>query len=912
MTKVYYAKSLLDGRLIMWKTNSEEYIKDFHKIHFQEYNLIQLKLNIGKGFVLMSNLISIEERVEDYIKNVLDSLGVKRYSKTESINKEIKTALSTAKSKTGGDGGNFPDIQVLLDNKRGRTIPVMFEIKGKKKRLEKLDKKGNISKEYKDVNGYAVNGAYHYGLAILEAKDSIHDECLIIGINASDLKKDLELKGYYLSKRNGNIPKYVKEISIDLQMLTQHNVDELYKIFDNLCLTTEEQNNIVKSLEESLDSSIKIIHQKIYENKDLRVVLTTNEKLYLLCGLIMAGLSSEGVPDLCSSDLKGSSLLATSDGFKIVQQIKVFLQDKDCKTEVIDMIISLLKPVFYKEVLWKTENGISILKDLFVNVKREVIPYLNSNFRLDFMGRIMNCLNDWASIDNDIENDVVLTPRYVTQLMAQLCRVNKDSKVLDTTMGSGGFLVTAIDMMIRDAQIHIKDKKEYNLKINNIKQNQIMGIEILNNIYLLAVLNMILMGGFSNNLLNMNSHNYTFDFEPDVFLLNPPYSEEGKGLIFVEEATRKMKKGYACVLIQESAGSGQGAGWSKKLLTHNTLLASIKMPKTLFGAKASVNTAIYLFKVNSPHDPNNLVKFINFKNDGYKRGNRRKVTEEINLKNVDHAESRYSEVVNRVLGKKTDTEYYTKENGLYIEDTITLNGDDWSFDQHRNYDVRPSANDFLQTILAYLDYKIDDYTFYVNKIELNEVDDCILNKYNWNYFTLEDIFEKINTAKMKGKVSDFPEIRSVEYPIPLRTACQENRGCKVYGKRADCKTILKNVISISGNGTGIAFYNSDDFAILQDSYALTLVGKDKIDLKTGLFLETCLNKLLVGHFNWNNKAGWKRIKDCEIALPVNENGEPAWVFMQEYIENILDYFVKQREQQIKEYLKLIQDFKKTI
>lgn len=860
----------------------------------------------------MSNLISIEERVEDYIKNVLDSLGVKRYSKTESINKEIKTALSTAKSKAGGNGGNFPDIQVLLDNKRGRTIPVMFEIKGKKKRLEKLDKKGDISKEYKDVKGYAVNGAYHYGLAILEAKDSTYDECLIIGINASDLKKDLELKGYYLSKRNGNIPKYVKEISIDLQMLAQHNVDELYKIFDNLCLTTEEQNNIVKSLEKSLDSSIKIIHQKIYENKDLRVVLTTNEKLYLLCGLIMAGLSSEGVPDLCNSDLKGGRLLATSDGFKIVQQIKVFLQDKDCKTEVIDMIISLLKPVFYKEVLWKTENGISILKDLFVSVKREVIPYLNSNFRLDFMGRIMNCLNVWASIDNDIENDVVLTPRYVTQLMAQLCRVNKDSKVLDTTMGSGGFLVTAIDMMIRDAQIHIKDKKEYNLKINNIKQNQIMGIEILNNIYLLAVLNMILMGGFSNNLLNMNSHNYTFDFEPDVFLLNPPYSEEGRGLIFVEEATRKMKKGYACVLIQESAGSGQGAGWSKKLLTHNTLIASIKMPESLFGAKASVHTAIYLFKVNSPHDPNNLVKFINFKNDGYKRGNRRKVTEEINLKNVDHAESRYSEVVNRILGKKTDTEYYTQENGLYIEDTITLNGDDWSFDQHRNYDVRPSANDFLQTIHAYLDYKIDDYTFYANKIELNGVDDCILNKYNWNYFTLDDIFEKINTEKINGKVSDFPEIRSAEYTIPLRTACKENRGCKVYGKRDDCKTILKNVISISGNGTGIAFYNSDDFAILQDSYALTLVGKDKIDLKTGLFLETCLNKLLVGNFNWNNKAGWKRIKDCEIALPVNENGEPAWVFMQEYIENKLDYFVKQREQEIKEYLKLIQDFKKTI
>lgn len=86
------------------------------------------------------DLASIEEKVEDLFKAKLDNLKIKRYSKVESINPLIKEALRKAESKTGGIGGNFPDIQILLDNKSGRTIPVMMEVKGLKNKLEKLEK----------------------------------------------------------------------------------------------------------------------------------------------------------------------------------------------------------------------------------------------------------------------------------------------------------------------------------------------------------------------------------------------------------------------------------------------------------------------------------------------------------------------------------------------------------------------------------------------------------------------------------------------------------------------------------------------------------------------------------------------------------------------------------------------------
>lgn len=652
------------------------------------------------------DLASIEEKVEDLFKAKLDNLKIKRYSKVESINPLIKEALRKAESKTGGTGGNFPDIQILLDNKSGRTIPVMMEVKGLKNKLEKLEKDGSISTKKNYVNTYAVNGAYHYGLAILQNANTGCKEVIIVGINASDLSKDLEVKAYYISEDNGYVPKHLDCLDESMTMFASYNIDSLYKILDNLKLTEQEQDEAIKKMEVKLESAVKKIHQDIYDDERLRTQLGTNDKLYLMCGLIMAGLSAQGISDLEIEELHGNQTGKKTDDKVILTQVESFLEAKDCDQSKNDMVMNLLTPVFSKPVLWKPSDGISILKELFTEIKNDVIPYLTAPFHLDFTGRILNCLNDWVSIENDAMNDVVLTPRYITRFMAQLCRTNKDSLVWDTAMGSGGFLVSAMDLMVRDAQKTIKDEKELEEKIRNIKKNQLLGIEILGNIFILAVLNMMLMGDGSSNLINDDSHQYNGDFRANVFLLNPPYSADGKGFIFVEEATRKMTNGYACVLIQENAGSGQGGIWTKKLLEHNTLVASLHMPDKLFTGKASVQTAIYLFKVNVPHDKDSVVKFFDFSNDGYSRQNRRKSTQEVNLRDTDDAKGRYDEVIAKILGHKPKTAYYTKENGMYIEDTITLEGNDWTFAQHKVIDTTPTEEDFKKTVADYLSFKV--------------------------------------------------------------------------------------------------------------------------------------------------------------------------------------------------------------
>lgn len=661
---------------------------------------------------------SIEEKVEEHFKAYLDSLGIRHFGKTEEINSSITKALKGADSKSGGTGVNYPDIQLLLQNKTRRDIPVMIEAKGLKGKLENLTSSGDVElvsggkNPNRAVQQFAVNGALHYGIAILD--EGTYSEVVIVGINGTTLEagrvKDPEVKAYYVSKKNDRVPKEL--VGFDFVQMKQSNIDAFFFELDKLSLTDAEKEKLKRDKEELLEQSIKGIHQRIYDDASIKTLLGTNEKLYLFCGLIMTGLTTEGVKPLEVSDFYSNDDPDDNDGSIVLRRTKAFLCKKNCPTDKVNMVLNYLKPVFEKRDLWKPVNGESVIKSIYKQVKEDILPLLESNIHLDFTGKILNSLNDWVAIENDKLNDVVLTPRFVTTLMARITRTDMDSFVWDTCMGSSGFLVSAMEIMIDDAKKRIKDIQTLDSKVENIKQNQLLGIEILGNIYILAVLNMILMGDGSSQIICGDSHKEAprymkaHSFPANVFLLNPPYSAPGKGLVFVDEALSRMETGYGAVLIQENAGSGQGDVYARRILEKNTLIASIHMPIELFNGKSSVQTAIYLFKVNRPHETDDVVTFIDFSEDGYSRQNRKKSTQKVNLRNTDHALERYDEVAVICLGKKPKTSYYTEEDGLVIRDTVSLKGNDWTFNQHKKIDTTPTEEDFKKTVADYLAWKV--------------------------------------------------------------------------------------------------------------------------------------------------------------------------------------------------------------
>ena len=661
---------------------------------------------------------SIEEQVEDIAKKQLNAIKLKYFTKTESINSEIDDALRKAPSKNGGEGNNYPDIKLLLQTKSKKNIPVMIEVKGSKGALVKFDERGDIENlkkdgtpNYANIKKYAVNGAVHYADAILNYTES-YSEVLAIGINgyADSTKKIVtELEVYYVSKNNFLLPKKLQAYT-DLSFLSENNSDNLIEEIENLSLSEEEQEKNTKDFENLIEIRLKDLNQRMHDDLNIAV----GARVQLVAGLIMAALGVENrVSPLQIADLKGDMGGSSNDGQIVINKISDFLSEKNIPLEKKELIINDLKNVFIGSKIYATVNGESKIKTVYRIIKDEIMPIFTSARHLDFTGRLFNVLNEWVAIPDGARNDVVLTPRYVCELMAKLCKVNKDSYVWDYAVGSAGFLISAMKQMIKDAENSIKSPLELQEKILHIKGCQLLGVEIRADIYMLAVLNMILMGDGSTNILHEDSltqfdGNYEQGnqkgepFPANIFLLNPPYSAEGKGFVFVEKALSKMVGGRAAILIQENAGSGNGLPFTKNILAKNTLVASIHM-SDIFCGKAGVQTAIYVFDVGVAHNKDNMVKFIDFSNDGYTRQNRKKSGADVNLKNTDHAIERYEEIADIVLNRKKKTHYF---DDCVIEDTINLEGKDWTYNQHRKIDTVPTEADFRKTVADYLSWKV--------------------------------------------------------------------------------------------------------------------------------------------------------------------------------------------------------------
>lgn len=658
---------------------------------------------------------SIEEQVEDLAKKQLD--GVKYYTKTETINSEIETALKTAPSKSGGTGANIPDIKLLLETKTMRRIPVMIEVKGKKGDFIKLtadeeidNKKRDGTENFTNINKYAVNGAVHYANAIVNYTES-YKETVAIGLNGYyDESGSLttEIGVYYISLDNFCIPKKIGNYS-DLSFLSKKNQSAFIAEIDKAGLTDEEIEAKAKEYENQIEVKLKKLNQTMQDTLKISV----GSRVELVTGMIMAGLGTEGVAPLEISELKGETGAKANDGRVIINKIDSFLEKRSLPQEKKEMIVNDLSRVFVYSDLWKPVNGESKLKSVYTSVKNDIMPIFTSAKHLDFTGKLFNVLNAWVDIPDSDKNDVVLTPRYVTELMAKLAQVNKDSYVWDYAVGSAGFLISSMKLMIKDAEERIHSPKELTEKIASIKYKQLLGIEKRSDIYLLAVLNMILMGDGSSNIIHKDSltefdgkyeqgEMNGKDFPANVFLLNPPYSAPGKGFIFVKKALSKMNRGRAAILIQENAGSGNGLPYTKDILENNTLIASIHMAD-IFKGKAGVQTAIYVFDVGTPHNEKQIVKFIDFSNDGYTRQNRKKSSQDANLKNTDHAIERYEELANLVLYGKSYLSLFSEEE--YVEDTISLSGDDWTYAQHRKIDTIPTEEDIRAVVKEFMSWK---------------------------------------------------------------------------------------------------------------------------------------------------------------------------------------------------------------
>ena len=661
----------------------------------------------------MNNLNwKLEDDVNDYVKKELERIGLKKlkdFNVETSMSKYMQKALKGSSKTEKKTGAGRPDFHI-----EKYKVPVIFENKLNIKKLIHATIEG-IKEDEKSIQNYAVNGALYYATQMIASTE--YKEVIAIGV-AGNNEENVTFSVYYVYGSSIKlIKKMDKYTSIDF-LETEESFNNFYK---DCILTDEEKHKILINSKEELKKYAKELNKLMHNQQ-----ITAGNRVLYVSGMLLSMQDiynedgkrvKKGLPP---DDLKGFMTDDERDGEKICIQIKNFLNARGIEREKSDLMLSSFKEISIdkdrdkeksldKLVAKHLNKNASSNKQLFTYIFYNIYLSIDSmSGHLDIMGEMYSEFLKYALGDGK-ELGIVLTPPYVTKMMAEILNINMNSKVMDLATGSAGFLISAMELMINDANKEYgRSTSKANEKIENIKKNQLLGIELNPALFALAATNMILRGDGSSNIVKGDTFETTDDlytgFEADRILLNPPFTHKENGMPFIKFGLSKMKKGgLGAIIIQDSAGSGQAIATNKEILKDHTLLASIKMPIDLFIPMAGVQTSIYIFKAWEKHDFEKTVKFIDFRNDGYKRTKR-------GLNEIDNPNARYVDIIKIYkAGKRADVDksLWNLEE-IYIEDFITDSGADWNFDQHKKIDTMPKIEDFKKVISDYLTWEVSN------------------------------------------------------------------------------------------------------------------------------------------------------------------------------------------------------------
>jgi len=263
------------------------------------------------------------------------------------------------------------------------------------------------------------------------------------------------------------------------------------------------------------------------------------------------------------------------------------------------------------------EFVVSLIRDIDGNIN----AFIRTHQYYDTIGQFYVEFLRYANNDKGL--GIVLTPRHIAELFAELAEVNKDSIVFDNCCGTAGLLIASMEQMVKDAGADTGIKKR-------IKRDQLFGIEFQPNIYALAVCNMILHDDGKMNVYRGDcfegAAKILRERKPTVGLLNPPYKnktvkEDKEELEFVLNNLECLEQGGKCVAIVPitcaTAPSGAIGELKRRLLEKHTLEAVMSMPIELFhNSKTTVVTCVMVFTAKRPHPQGKKTWFGYWRDDG--------------------------------------------------------------------------------------------------------------------------------------------------------------------------------------------------------------------------------------------------------------------------------------------------------
>jgi len=655
-----------------------------------------------------------ERDVDRYIEEYLVNIGFelkKDFNDQRNMSDYMKDALKGSSKTEIKTGMGIPDFTI-----EKYDIPVIIENKVGLKKLQKLTKSG-ISRNNNDITRFAVNGAVYYARNIIHSGK--YDSVVAIGI-AGDSRENLSVVVYYVFGFEGEPKLMDKYTTLDFL----ENKETFNSFISDATLTEKEKHEILIKSQDELQSHANKLN-KLMNDHSIGVA----ERVIYISGMLLSMqdiVNDSGkmiLEGLIPQKIEGIQTEKNRDGVKIIRQIDEYLTNKNVPDNKKRLMLASFdrisidadrdKPTELSPLVSANIKGqASVTRQIFQYVYDNVFTKITGTAgHLDIIGEMYSIFLKYALGDGK-EIGIVLTPPYITKFMAQILNINKDSRVLDVAAGSAGFLISCMELMIEQVNAEYgKGTTLANEKIEKIKTTQLMGIERDPQMYTLAATNMIMRGDGSAKIEKGSSFDQPKEiyenFDATALLLNPPFTYSENGMPFLTFGLKHMQKGgKAAIIIQDSAGSGRAINSNQEILRNNRFVASIKMPVDLFVPYAGVQTSIYVFEAGIPHNfKTDIVKFIDFRQDGYKRTIR-------NIYEIANPIERYVDmplIFKMGLNADKHPDFHNKLwnlQDIYVESTITDSGADWNFEQHKKIKARPVENDFKKTIGDYLAWEL--------------------------------------------------------------------------------------------------------------------------------------------------------------------------------------------------------------
>jgi type I restriction enzyme M protein len=751
-----------------------------------------------------------ERKTENIVRDLLRKLEY--YSSSDitveeqkSDNPKINKLLKNASKK--GICAGYPEF--IITSERHSDLLIVIECKA--------DIKKHISDTLDKYADYAVDGALLYASFLSKEYDVI--AIGISGISISELK----ISHYLYLKGSHSYNGFLSNELLDLNDYYNNYIQHPSKF-------KEDYNSLLdysKTLNDTLHS---------YKIKE-------SQRSLLISGILIA--------------LKNKAFKSSYKGHNNAEQ----LADNLSKAIANELATSNIQSDKVKNLenafsFIKTHSTLSTDKSFLENLIEEIDDKLNSFIKthkyFDALGQFYIEFLRYANNDKGL--GIVLTPPHITELFADLAKVNKDSIVLDTTCGTAGFLIASLRRMMADA----KGKSQE--EIDKIKSTQLIGIEFQDDIYALAITNMIIHGDGKSNIHQGDCFKLVNDMKiepkPKIGLLNPPYQAEKTDrdeLEYVLNNLQFLDKNGICIAIVPMSCAIAQSGYSyelkKKLLENHTLEAVMSMPQDLFhNSKVGTVTCIMLITAHVPHkDSDKKTWFGYWRNDGFiirktrGRDDYNNTWQKIKGEWVEAYSNREMVPQLSLMRKVTAEDEWCIE--AYLEtDYSTLDGNEFK-EYFKHYFTYKILNSWLDRT-AGLRETVESQIRY-DSLENGNSSIKTTNNINENLMQISELFDPINGFSSSG-VKRYAKKDGVNFIPFIRPSNTQSTSIDAYlnADEVDEKMIFpEGSLYVSSDGQGSHTYAYVSITrFVPNSNTIVLLPKRGMSIREKLFYAYAITK----------------------------------------------------------------------